>query len=575
MKNHTFNDLSAGLTVLFGTAIFLFWWLVYPHALSYQEQYQLFLFDNAYFCQRISVAGGLADYIGEFLVQFYYMPWLGAMILSLVFVAIQRLSYLSLLQAAPSLYHWAALPLSFIPSALLLWHVGDESVLLSYPVAMLLMLLAAWVVNGTFRRADVATSSSDSARSWPGWLMVCVDLLLIPLFYWLVGPMVWLYAGLRVVVCWQFHGWQTLWRLAYVPLLQFLSYVFLLQQWPMMDVFLGLNYYRIPMHAPAMQWILPLVIVILCGVAPRLSTLLAPPKGKSTPSFLSCRLSPLYLGTLLLFILAINLGYDRDKYELIRQDYLVRNGCWDEIVERAAVYQVPTTFSSNCVNLALAMKGQLAERMFDFYQSGEDALFMPRVRDLTSNLPTAEVFWQLGMVNSAQRYMFDVQESILNYRKSGRCTKRIAECLIVNGKYGVAAKYLDQLKKSLFYRSWALEAEACLYHEDLVNKHPDWGRVRQLRYQDDFLYNYGEIEKMMGLLFTNNPRNKMALDYFMGELLLKGKFQDFVHYMSWVQQYGGYPAMPAGYQDAMMCIQKRGDLPGSSYAKYVKRMMGE
>ena len=96
---------------------------------------------------------------------------------------------------------------------------------------------------------------------------------------------------------------------------------------------------------------------------------------------------------------------------------------------------------------ALAQQRLLADRMFDFYQTGEDALILPRTRDLTSMLPSAEVFWRLGMVNSAQRYMFDTQESILNARKSGRCTKRIAECMMVNGHYQTARKQTALLRR--------------------------------------------------------------------------------------------------------------------------------
>ena len=80
---------------------------------------------------------------------------------------------------------------------------------------------------------------------------------------------------------------------------------------------------------------------------------------------------------------------------------------------------------------------------------------------------------------------------------------------------------------------------------------------------------------MMGLLFINNPDNKMALDYFMGQMLLKGDIQGFMHYGSWVQQYGGYMQMPVGYQDAVKCIQNQGNVPGSPYAEYVKRMMSK
>ena len=152
--------------------------------------------------------------------------------------------------------------------------------------------------------------------------------------------------------------------------------------------------------------------------------------------------------------------------------------------------------------------------------------------------------------------------------------KRITECQIVNGKYAVARKNIDLLKQSLFYRAWAVRAEAMLGDDVAISRDPEMGRARRMRFKKDMVYSYHEIEKMMGLLFINNPDNKMALDYFMGQMLLKGDFQGFMHYgASWVQRYGGYMQMPIGYQDAVKCIQNQGNVPGSPYAAYAKRMM--
>lgn len=504
-----------GLSVLVGIGIFLFWYVAYPHALSYQEQYQLFLWTWDYFWERLSLPGGLADWLGEFIVQFYYVEWLGALLLALLFVALQRLT-LRLLTHGDSprvirlrLLTQGTVPmcLSLIPVAVVWWLMGDINVLLSLPVAIVLAL-------------GVACFRLPKSLWW-------VDVLILPVTYWLIGPVVWIYLLVRML---QNHGDRSLissltsimrpvpmilWLLA----VQLAVYAWLLPQWPLSMAMTGLNYYRIPLHYP--QWS----------------------------------------------------GYDKDMYELIRQDYLVRHERWDEIVKRAGEYQVRTPFWSNCVNLALAQKRLLADRMFDFYQSGEDALIIPRTRDLTSMLPSAEAFWRLGMVNSAQRYMFDTQESILNGRKSGRCTKRIAECMLVNGHYQTARKQIDLLKKSLFYRDWAEEAEAMLGNEAKVNAHPVYGRLRKLRYKENFLYSYEEMDKMLGLLFMNNQENKMALDYFMAQMLLKGNMQGFQQYLQWAQQYGGYRMMPLGYQDAMRCIQMQGRVAGSPYAAYVKRMM--
>ncbi len=491
MNNRICRYLNSVLSVLVGIGIFMFWYVGLPHALSYQEQYQLFLWTGDYFVERISQPGGLADWLGEFIVQFYYIEWLGALLLAMLFVAFQRLTA----RLLPQVGLWCAL--SLLPVAAMLWLMGDINVLLSLPVAILLSM-------------SLACIRLSKRFSW-------LDILVLPVVYWLIGPAVWIYIVVRVIQL----GWRHLWSAGWLLAVQLVVYAWLLPQWPLQQAMTGLSYYRIPLHYP--QWS----------------------------------------------------GYNKEMYELIRQDYYLRNERWDEIVKRAGEYEIRTPFWSNCVNLALSQKRLLADRMFDFFQSGEDALIMPRTRDLTSMLPSAEAFWRLGMVNSAQRYMFDTQESILNGRKSGRCTKRIAECMIVNGHYQTARKQIDLLKNTLFYRSWSKEAESLMSDETKINMHPVYGRLRQLRYKENFLYNYDEIDKMFGLLFMNNQDNKMTLDYFLAQMLLKGNMQGFQQYLGLAQQYGGYRMMPLGYQDAMRCIQMRGNVPGSPYAAYVKRMITE
>ena len=508
-----------GLSVLLGIGIWLFWAVGYPFALSYQEQYQLFLWTSDYFCERLSMVSGLADYLGDFVAQFYYIPWLGALLLAAMCVTIQRL--------VGGL--WG------VVVVLLLLHLqGNESVLPAYVVALTGVLLC----NRLFRNVK--------------WYW---ELLIVPVVYWLLGPMCWLYVALQVVR----HGWRRGWLLAYLPAWMALCLMTVMQQWPSSAVFFCMSYYRVPMQMPMlMMWIVAAVVAM--AVFERFCRW---PKVRWAVAS-ACVLAAL---------LHVPSGYDKDKYELIRLDYLIRHEQWDEVIAAAERYEVRTAFWSNCVNLALSQKRMLAERQFDFYQSGDDALIMPRHRDLTSNLPSAEAFFRLGLVNSAPRYMFDIQESILNGKKSGRCTKRIVECMLINGHYKPAAKYIALLKKSLFYRSWAEEAERCLYKDAMVDRNPVWGRLRQLRFKDDFLFSHVEKDKIFGLLFMNNHDNKMALDYFIAEMLLRGDVQGVAQYMPWAEQYGGYRYMPVGYQDAARTIQSRGQAQGTKYGEYVRRMM--
>lgn len=517
---------------LIAVVVFVVWMFVHPEYLNYHEQNQLFLFTGDYLVERLSVPGGLADWVSEFIVQFFYLPWLGAVMMALLFVAI------SLFQ--PTTTGRVVIPL------LLLWLMADSEVLLSYSVALLLVLAAYRVM-----------------RKQTAWW---TDVLVLPFLYWLMGPMTWLYLALRCVDDVRKECFHIVWLLA----IEGLSYHFLLPQYPLIAVLRGINYYRIPEHGTAMMWIIPLVTVVLYVVRSLLANRLK--DGKA-----SFRIAYVVIAVISFCVIAVYSlkAYDKDTCEALKQDMLIRQGQWQEIIARAEKWQSRNSFSSNAVNLALAKTRQLADRQFDFYQSGDDALIMPSTRDNLSNAPSAEVFYQLGMVQSALRYAFDLQQSVLNLRRSGRWTKRLAECYIVNGQYDVAQRYLDELKRSLFYRSWALEAEGVMHDEKAINRHPEWGRMRRMRFQNDFLFNYGEKDKMFGQLFISNNHNTMALDYFMAQLLLDGKMQDVMQYMGVVQQYGGYAVMPRVYRDAVRLIQSQGREMDSSYGQYARRMMGQ
>ncbi len=516
---------KAALSLLFLTALYLFWWLREPFLLSYHEQYQLFLFTADYLCQALRIPGGMAAWMGEMVVQFFYVEWLGALLLAVLLWLLHVLT-------ARVLHSRKWFLLSFIPPVLVAWMMADESVLLAYPVAM-----------------AGAMGCHLLTKKWH-WL---TDLAVVPLLYWLIGPMVWLYVALQVAG----NGWRRLFAVVPAVAVQWVAYSFLLPEWQLYSVLTGWVYYRIPLQVNPMMWIVPLVVLALALLS----------RLKHKPWLVACEGAV----DVALACLAWS-AFSNEKMLLIEQDWLVRNEQWDKVIDRAEEHQVQDPFSAQCVNLALAKKRLLADRMFDFYQSGREALIMPCTRDLTSMLPSAEAFWHLGMVNSAQRYMFDTQESILNAKKSGRCTKRIAECMIVNGHYKPAAKQLGLLKHSLFYRQWAKEAETYLGKEDKINAHPVWGKMRKLRYKNDFLYNYDEIDKMFGQLFIGNTDNKMALDYMLAQMLLNGNVPAFSQYLAWAQQYGGYRSMPLVYQDVVNCIRQNGQVQGSPYLNYLQRL---
>jgi hypothetical protein len=105
-------------TIVFGAGVFLFRLLLYPGVAGFQEQNQLFLFTWDFFVERMSVSGGLADYIAEFITQFSYIPCLGEALLAILLVVFQRSIALSIDRK-----EWYAL--SFIAPVMMLVYMSD------------------------------------------------------------------------------------------------------------------------------------------------------------------------------------------------------------------------------------------------------------------------------------------------------------------------------------------------------------------------------------------------------------------------------------------------------------------
>ena len=170
----------------------------------------------------------------------------------------------------------------------------------------------------------------------------------------------------------------------------------------------------------------------------------------------------------------------------------------------------------------------LLEQMGNFNQNGIAGLLPDVKEDATSPLPTAEAFYQLGMINVAQRTVFEAQEAILDFQKSGRCYKRLAETNLINGQYEVARKYLAALQKTLFYRDWANETLPLLGNEEAIAKHPEYGRLRQMAYKEDFFFSDHVTSEMLRNLYYSNTDNRLAYQYLLAYYVLTGDRDNFI-----------------------------------------------
>ena len=538
MKNLMIKSWKPLLSLLFGVAVVIFWSVPYMSGLCFQEQYQMFLFDIGYFLERIVLPGGLADYISEFLVQFYYRPVLGGTIIALLLMSIQAISW-GLMKQYGMKAVFPGYLLSFVPSIVLWCAMGDQNLLLSFVVALSGALLMGWIHNRFHNRL----------------VKVVFELVSTALVYWFLGPVVFLYAALMIgdtLMKGKQNG-HILSSLGYSACLLILTVAWILLttqslQYPVYRIFSGLNYYRYPgtvspLPLGVMIWT---VVVVFFGMVP---------DGHAWIKKLQQSKVVMALAYVLVIVASwfgIKASFDAMTYDLIDYDFLVRTEQWDKIIEKAEKKPATTPLSVSCVNLALSQKGMLADRLFEFYQNGGEGLFPTFTRDMISPVSTAEIFFRLGMVNDAERYMFEAQEAIPNYRKSARLTRRIIECEIINGNYQVAAKLLRRLQKTLFYSNWANQTMALLGNEKAINQHPIYGKLRKYREKkQDFLFSDREMDQMLGLLFLNDNHNRMAYEYLVCYELLQRDMEKFMQYYP-LGRFVGYDHIPRSFQEILI-----------------------
>ena len=491
-------------TLLFGVSALLFFGLAYPHHLHYQEQYQLFLFDSSYIWDVIALPGGVADLLGRFSTQFFLYAWVGATIIAILLSVIQLLTL--------GLANWGRFyGLSYVP-ALLLWiFLLDENALLGGVWAVVLTLSASLAID---KMAD-------------GWTRRILTAMLIPLLFWIAGPVSIVFCILQIRRANHF-----IWNIATMLLFVLMPLV-LAHCLPVLDgsLWRGIHYYRYPTVIPTMLWMAVLALVILLGVQGVKGV-----KDECTCRYKSHTPNDILLTFASFAVVAVvmavmvwkNSNFKAEK--TMKYDFMACHQQWNRILNTIDEEKPNNQIGVTVQNLALAKQGTLLNKMFEYNQNGMLGLLPDVQRDATSPMPTAEAYYHLGLTNIAQRTVFEAQEAILDFQKSARCFKRLAQTNLINGDYEVARKYLMILKKTLFYSDWANETITLLGNEKAIANHPEYGTLRTFAIKNDFLFSDNATPEILERLYLSNKKNKLAYQYMMASFILTGDRESFYKY---------------------------------------------
>ena len=76
-----------------------------------------------------------------------------------------------------------------------------------------------------------------------------------------------------------------------------------------------------------------------------------------------------------------------------------------------------------------------------------------------------------------------------------------------------------------------------LYNEEKIDAHPEWGRLRQMRYTENFLSGSHETDILLARLYEQNPQNRTALEYLLAYTLTKTRPERLHELLSFRRKY--------------------------------------
>lgn len=515
--------------------LFAFLQTGFQYHFYYIEQSQLFLFSKAYMAERLALPGGFSLLLAEFLVQFFIRPYVGAAVTAALLTGVGVCTAVVMKRVAPvsrlSL-------LSLLPVVALLFMHFDFNYRVQGTVCYLLMV----VLFGGYMRIQ-----NERFRLISGCLLA-------PVLFWLAGSiallfagMVCLYEGLRKTSKW----YVSLVGIAEVLLLGVGTVYFSLMgeyRW----VFGPDLYYHHTLRPKSIiyySWLcLPLLVFVAFFFRNRKEV-----SGKKWMAMAGCAAQVVLLVTFLWW--GIPKYNDSKTLKLKKLDYFTRTEQWDKTLEECKGKL--TNFLYMChLNIALANKGELADRMFHFDQRGPQGLLVQWNKSENISCMLSDIYFAMGATALSQEMAF---EGYVSAMKGGnpRMLKRLVQTNLIYGAYPVAEKYISLLERTFAYRDWARKQRKFLYNDAAVENDPVLGLRRRMLPEQSSLAMIDGLAGDLALFLEKAPALSAPLQY-MGAMYLLAK--DLNGFKAMVEKYYGtafLPTLPVHFQEAVIVMSEK------------------
>ena len=512
-------NIGRAADAAFFTALLLFFALCLPAGLKYAEGRQMFLFTGQYFTDTVCRPGGLADYCARFLTQFFAFPWAGAAIIALLLYALSA-GIRNFSRSCGAGREWDGL--SMLPAAFYAVLIANGNFELSgaFALTAAIWIAALWNRIGSgLWRAILGFFAFVAVWLLFGGCSVVSSAMMI------LGEAATLGRRNPVVLAATVLGAAA--GILAAPCIE--------PQLQGFNLLCGAHYFLYPV-APVWIFVALWGSVAIAAAA----EILLPALKKSFFCIL------VYACVFACGTFAICRTYDRNEEETLSYLILTDNAQWDKVISKASLKSPSTLYASVCLNLALAEKGLLPERCFDFPQNGTASMMADN-----DYIFSEETLFRLGFINEARRYAYEALVTIPDNQYGTMQVKRLAQAEFVSGHGRVADKYLEVLSHTLLYRKWSAGMKADSSLAELRRMQPD----------SSFTFSARNFSGMLKIMFSEHPDNRLIKDYYLCSLLLVKDLDSFQKEVeSGEAGLSGEAKVPRAYAEAVAMLFRLGKL---------------
>lgn len=554
LNRNEWNIQTLFRSTLFFVVYYLLVWLWVNPTFIFHEQNPVFLTGVEFFKEFFSYPGGFTEYISLLLSQLYFLPWLGAIVLTIIVWLITILTGF-IIKSIVGLKRVQLL--HFIPAILLLILHSNYDYTLTFTIGLLFSLL--------FLTLYIKLSNENIF-----WRLLFFTVSSSILFYISAGPVVVfallsffydLMKGRQIII--------GLINLAFVAVITiFAPNFYIITTEGAFANLLPFSDEVVPNVAKyALYLFYPLILLLIIGknrIANRPKKKYQ--KKKSKEGKISLILVIDYFQRPILFnIVSIMLVatlasssyllFNNSVKEFLEVDYYAKQENWEKVLGLVEGKSSENFLYSVHTNRALYHTGELSSKMFLYPQSlGVRGLYIPLDQASKFPLQRSDLFFEMGHLNEAKHWAYEAYS--LN-ENSPSALQRLALIYFIKDQPDAAKKCLNILKKTLLYKGWAEKHEKYIGNNDLILSDDKLKNPYLWKIETDFIVNTQMPSFDFDALLKQNNSNKTAFEYLMAYYLMERQLGNFINRLEFLTKLD-YKEIPKHYEEAYLIYRLQG-----------------